>query len=71
VLHDGEHWVNVNPAALQHAFHPDHEVSVSGDGSRRYVLADASPETRERVLALYAAKYGADQGAVLLRLSNA
>jgi len=71
VLHDGEHWVNVNPAALQHAFHPDHRVSVSGDGSRRYVLADASPETRERVLALYAAKYGPDQGAVLLRLSNA
>lgn len=71
VLHDGEHWVNVNPAALQPAFHPDHQVSVSGDGERRYVLADASAETRERVMALYAAKYGADQGAVLLRLSHA
>jgi hypothetical protein len=71
VLHDGAHWVNVNPAALQHAFHPDHEVSVRADGSRRYVLADASPETRDRVSALYAAKYGPDQGAVLLRLTNA
>jgi hypothetical protein len=68
VLHDGEHWINVNPSALSHAFHPDHEVSVCGDGMRRCVLADTSPETRERVTALYAAKYGPNQGAVLLRL---
>ena len=68
VLHDGEHWVNVHPAALPHAFHPDHEVSLDGDGARPYVLADASPETHERAAALYAAKYGLDQGAVLLRL---
>jgi len=68
VLHDGEHWVNVHPAALPHAFHPDHEVSLDGDGTRRYVLAGASPETHERAAALYAAKYGPDQGAVLLRL---
>jgi hypothetical protein len=71
VLHDGEHWVNVNPAALQYAFHPDHEVSVRADGAGRYVLADAGPETRERAMALYAAKYGPDQGPVLLRLINA
>jgi len=71
VLHDGEHWVNVNPGALQYAFHPDHEVSMQADGASRYVLADASPETRERAMALYAAKYGPDQGAVLLRLINA
>jgi hypothetical protein len=55
---------------LPHAFHPDHEVSVCGDGLKRYVLADTSPETQERVTALYAAKYGPDQGAVLLRLVN-
>lgn len=71
VLYEGEHWVNVNPAALPQAFHPDHEVSVRGDGARRYVLVDASPEARDRVMALYAAKYGPDQGAVLLRLINA
>ncbi|GAA0448295.1 hypothetical protein Ade02nite_60980 [Paractinoplanes deccanensis] len=69
VLYEGEHWVNVNPAALSQAFHPDHQVI--GDGARRYVLAEASPETRERVAALYAAKYGPDQGAVLLRLIGA
>jgi hypothetical protein len=68
VMHDGEHWVNVNPSALEQAFHPDHEVSVCGDGLRRYVLANASPETREPAMALYTAKYGPDQGAVLLRL---
>jgi hypothetical protein len=71
VLHDGEPWVNVHPDALQQAFHPEHEVAVLGDGRGRYVLADASDETRDRVLALYAAKYGPDQGAVLLRLHNA
>lgn len=71
VLHDGEHWVNVNPAALQHAFHPDHEVSVQADGAGRYVLADAGPETRERAMASYAAKYGPGQGPVLLRLITA
>jgi hypothetical protein len=68
VIHDGEHWVNVDPAALPHA---DHEVSFSGDGPARYVLADAPPETRERVAALYAAKYGPDQQAVLRRLTEA
>jgi hypothetical protein len=67
VLHDGEHWVNVNPAALTHAFHPEHEVAM---GAQRYVLAGAAPETHERVLELYAAKYGPDQGPVLLRLTK-
>lgn len=71
VLHDGEHWVDVNPAARQPAFDPGHEVSVSGDGRGRYVLVEASQETRERALALYAAKYGPDQDAVLLRLVEA
>lgn len=65
VADDGEHWVNVNPAALPQAFHPDHRVSADGD---RYVLAEAGPETRERATALYTAKYGPDPGAVLLRL---
>jgi hypothetical protein len=68
VVHDGEHWVNVNPVALPHAFHPDHEVSVCGDGRQRYALAEAGAQTQERVSDLYAAKYGPDQGAVLLRL---
>jgi hypothetical protein len=66
VLHDGEHWVNVNPVALQHAYHPDHVVSLNGD---RFVLDEAGPEQREPALARYAAKYGPDQGAVLLRLT--
>lgn len=70
VVHDSERWVNVTPAALPQAFHPDHEVSVRGDGGKRYVLVDASPELRERVAALYAAKYGPGQGTVLLRLTN-
>ena len=70
VVHDGEHWINVNPAALPHAFHPDHEVSMCADDRRRYVLADASPETHQRVAAAYAAKYGPDQGTVLLRLTE-
>jgi hypothetical protein len=70
VLHDGEHWINVDPAALQHAFHPDHRVSRRDDGQVRYVLADAGPEMREPVLALYVAKYGDDPGAVLLRLNR-
>ncbi|MCA2216659.1 hypothetical protein [Jidongwangia harbinensis] len=68
VVHDGEHWVNVHPAALSHAFHPDHEVSMEGNGHKRYVLADATPDKRDRVMAFYTAKYGADHGAVLLRL---
>ena len=68
VVHDGEHWVNVNPFALPHAFHPDHEVSVCGDGRQRYALAEAGAQTQERVSDLYAAKYGPDQGPVLLRL---
>lgn len=46
-------------------------MSVDGNGHKRYVLANASPEKRERIMALYAAKYGADQGAVLLRLIDA
>ncbi|SHN46475.1 hypothetical protein [Cryptosporangium aurantiacum] len=66
VLHDGEHWVDVGP----HAVGPAHDVTVCGRGDERYVLADASPETRERALALYAAKYGPDQDAALLRLIN-
>jgi hypothetical protein len=68
VLHDGEHWVDVNPAALQPAFHPDHEASMPANGRGRYVLVEPSPGTRDRVMASYAAKYGPDQGAVLLRL---
>jgi len=67
VLHDGEHWVDVHPAALPYAFHPDHQVS---DGRQRYVLADAAVETRERVMALYSAKYGPGRSAVLLRLTS-
>jgi hypothetical protein len=46
-------------------------VSVGGNGNKRYVLADASPGKRDRIMALYAANYGADQGAVLLRLIDA
>ncbi|MBG0561522.1 hypothetical protein [Actinoplanes aureus] len=67
VAHDGEHWVNVHPAALQPAFHPDHRARVRDES---YVLAEASPDTRERITALYTAKYGPDPGAVLLRLSE-
>ncbi|MFC7531915.1 hypothetical protein [Actinoplanes sp. GCM10030250] len=69
VVHEGERWVDVNPGALTYAFHPSHEVEMPGDG--RYVLAEPDAETRERVLALYAAKYGPGRGAVLLRLSAA
>jgi hypothetical protein len=71
VVHDGEHWVNVHPAALGHAFHPDHQVSIRGDGAGRYVLTEAGPATRDRMMTLYAAKYGSDQGVVLLRLISA
>ncbi|MEU4422404.1 hypothetical protein AB0F81_17390 [Actinoplanes sp. NPDC024001] len=71
VAHDGEHWVNVNPVALQQAFHPDHVASIPGDGSGRYVLAESTAEARERMTALYDAKYGPDSGAVLLRLTEA
>ncbi|MCY1141210.1 hypothetical protein OWR29_24695 [Actinoplanes sp. Pm04-4] len=67
VLHEGEHWVDVHPQALPHAFHPDHEVS---DGHDSFVLADAAAETPERVLALYSAKYGPGRSAVLLRLTR-
>jgi hypothetical protein len=70
VSHDGEYWVNVHPSALSHAFHPDHQVTVLGDGHRRYVLSDAEPATRDEAAALYAAKYGPSQHPVLLRLSN-
>jgi hypothetical protein len=69
VLHDGAHWVNVNPAALPHAFHPDHQVSIPGDGPGRYVLAAATPEAVDRITALYTAKYGPGDGPVLLRLT--
>jgi hypothetical protein len=71
VVHDGEYWVDVHPSALSHAFHPDHHVTVPGDGHRRYVLTDAEAETRDDVAALYSAKYGPRQSPVLLRLSNA
>ena len=63
VIHDGEHWVNVHPAALSQAFHPDHRVSING---KRFVMAEAPPG---RATDVYAAKYGPDPGAVLLRLS--
>jgi hypothetical protein len=62
VIHDGDHWVDATPAA----FHPDHEVSM--DGRQRYILVGAAPETQQRVAALYAAKYGPGQSALLLRL---
>ena len=70
VIHDGEHWVNVDPVALPDALHPDHEVSVGDDGTRRYVLLDAGPEARRQVAALYAAKYGPGRDTVLLRLAD-
>ncbi|WP_328471034.1 hypothetical protein OHA21_06185 [Actinoplanes sp. NBC_00393] len=70
IAHDGEHWVNVHPVALHQAFHPDHQASVPGDGARHYVLAEAAGDTHERIMALYAAKYGPDPGAVLLRLHH-
>lgn len=70
VIHDGEHWVNVHPDALEQAFHPEHEVTVRGDGPQRYVLTAASPETMDRIEALYTAKYGPDSGAVLRRLTH-
>ncbi|MFC4070670.1 hypothetical protein [Actinoplanes subglobosus] len=69
VVHDGEHWVNVNPAALSHAFHPDHRVTTSDNGSVHWILTTAGAETLDRVTALYAAKYGPGQGPVLLRLT--
>lgn len=69
VLHEGEHWVDVNPGALPHAFHPDHQVTLTGNGGQPYVLTEAPAETRDRVLALYTAKYGPGHGAVLLRLT--
>lgn len=69
VLHEGEHWVDVNPGALPHAFHPAHEVTINGDSHQPYVLTEAQPATRERVMALYTAKYGPVHGAVLLRLT--
>ncbi|MEU4158148.1 hypothetical protein [Actinoplanes sp. NPDC026670] len=69
VTHDGEHWVNVNPAALPHAFHPDHRVSAPDDGAARWILATAAPETLDRITTLYAAKYGPGEGPVLLRLT--
>lgn len=76
VIHEGEHWVNVHPAALPHAFHPDHEVAIAGDdgrgaaatnGRQRYVLADTPPGP---AAAVYAAKYGPEAGTVLLRLTS-
>jgi hypothetical protein len=71
VVHDGEHWVDVDPAARPYAFHPDHRVSICADGRKRYVLVAASPETEHRVVAVFAAKYGPDLGGtVLLRLTD-
>jgi hypothetical protein len=69
VQHDGEQWVNVNPAALPHAFHPDHEVSTPANGTARYVLAPGTSEAVDRIAALYTAKYGPGDGPVLLRLT--
>jgi hypothetical protein len=69
VVHEGEHWVNVNPAALPHAFHPDHRATAPGDGGTRWTLAAATPETLDRITALYTAKYGPGEGPVLLRLT--
>lgn len=63
VIHDGEHWVEVDPDAAPDA------VSICGDGRTSYGLADAGPQTRERVQDLFAAKYGPDRNAVLLRLN--
>jgi hypothetical protein len=76
VIHDGEHWVNVHPAALPHAFHPDHAVAIANDGRRRFVLTDNPPGSAASTSSgsaagLYAAKYGPDPGAVLLRLTEA
>lgn len=71
VVHDGDVWVNVPTKALPHAFHPDHRVSTNGDGSATHVLTSPTEETRERMTALYTAKYGPDQGVVLLRLTSA
>jgi hypothetical protein len=70
VIHDGEHWVNVDPGALPQALRPDHKVSVCGDGAKRYVLANPGSEAGERVKALYVAIYGSDQTTVLLRLAD-
>ncbi|MEV4277806.1 hypothetical protein [Actinoplanes xinjiangensis] len=69
VVHDGEHWVNVNPSALPHAFHPDHRVTAPDDGTTHWTLVPATPETLDRVTALYTAKYGPGEGPVLLRLA--
>lgn len=70
MVHDGEHWVNVDPAVVPHALRSDHRVAVSGDGEKPYVLVNASPESGERVRARYAAKYGPDQTTVLFRLTD-
>jgi len=71
VVHDGDLWVNVPPQALPLAFHPGHRVSVNGDGPDTHVLTPPAEETRERMTALYTAKYGPGQGVVLLRLTSA
>jgi hypothetical protein len=63
VLHDGEHWVDVGSAPA--------DGEVTADGRRRYVLAAPTPETRDRIESLYAAKYGPDRPAVLRRLADA
>jgi hypothetical protein len=68
VVHEGEHWVNVHPVALSQAFHPDHQVTISGNGGKRYILAEAPLGGAADV---YTAKYGPDPGAVLLRLADA
>jgi hypothetical protein len=70
VIHDGEHWIEVDPASLPDAPHRGPEVSMCPDGPRRYALADASPELHQRVAALYAAKYGSEQSVVLRRLTD-
>lgn len=58
VLHEGEHWVDIDESELPR------EVATT-------TLADVSPETRKSVLALYSAKYGPGRHAVLLRLAAA
>ncbi|MBL7258700.1 hypothetical protein [Paractinoplanes lichenicola] len=55
VLHDGEHWVDIDESEL-----PPETAATT--------LADVSPETRKSVLALYSAKYGPGRHAVLLRI---
>lgn len=58
-----KYWTGLLEPRLEQA-----EVAMCGDGRRRYVLGEAGQLTSERVAALYAARYGPVQGAVLRRL---